>query len=513
MSHHPPTPEQLAIFSAALTSRSNLMISAYAGCGKSTTLEMLSHKLPEEPTIALAFNVKIAKELKERLPSYFEVKTFNGLGHSAWGRALGKRCELEERKLSKLLSTLCKEEELSLEQDEFIEILNLVKRARHAGLVPSSFTQRGLLADITPNWDDLSELTLEEHHLALARELLVRSIKKSFEGLIDYDDQVYMSSLFGGQFPRFSRVFVDEAQDLSPLNHRQIAKVAGLNGRLFVVGDPKQAIYGFRGADHTSMDSLRGLRKDWTDLLLSLTFRCPRAIVDRQQNHAPGYTAAPANADGEVLPWAYDLDDQSWTWSDVREVAGEDHIAILCRNTAPVIKMAFKLIRQGIGCHVLGRDIGKGLTALVKKEFASIQGAANLITAITSWKERQRALAEANEKDEKVAKICDQAESLIAVCEVQEPQSGLELARQLDDLFSRSGGVALATIHRAKGLEWPVVVHLDPWRVPSKYAQKDEAQMQQELNLKYVAETRAQRALILANLQDFQEVARSEAAQ
>jgi len=62
-----------------------------------------------------------------------------------------------------------------------------------------------------------------------------------------------------------------------------------------------------------------------------------------------------------------------------------------------------------------------------------------------------------------------------------------------------SDQVKVGTYHRAKGLEWDVVIHLDPHRLPSKYA-KTPSQLEQENNLLYVIETRAKRVLIHAAL-------------
>jgi superfamily I DNA/RNA helicase len=79
----------------------------------------------------------------------------------------------------------------------------------------------------------------------------------------------------------------------------------------------------------------------------------------------------------------------------------------------------------------------------------------------------------------------------------------------LKRVFSRENGeVTLSTVHKAKGLEWPLVAHLDPWRIPSKQAQMaaaagDMSQLEQEYNLKYVAETRTKHTLINASMEDF----------
>jgi superfamily I DNA/RNA helicase len=78
-----------------------------------------------------------------------------------------------------------------------------------------------------------------------------------------------------------------------------------------------------------------------------------------------------------------------------------------------------------------------------------------------------------------------------------------ELCSTIESLFSKDSGlITLATAHRAKGLEWPHVLHLDPWRIPSRWAKSEEALLQ-ETNARYVIETRAKETLILADLETF----------
>ena len=49
------------------------------------------------------------------------------------------------------------------------------------------------------------------------------------------------------------------------------------------------------------MAKISDLRPNWLRRPLTLTFRCPKAIVARQQGHAPGFRAADRNAEGVVL--------------------------------------------------------------------------------------------------------------------------------------------------------------------------------------------------------------------
>jgi DNA helicase II / ATP-dependent DNA helicase PcrA len=498
-----PTPEQEAIVSALKTTDKSIMVTAYAGCAKTTTLEMLAQGFRDQPALALAFNVKIKKELEKRFPSNFEVKTLNGLGHSAWGKAIAKRCEVDENKRRKIINGVLDTFNVKLTPDQWIALRDLVDEAFSAGLVPSVFPYKGLVPDTAETWAYLASdnfLEVNETILKIAREIMIESNKKAFAGLIDYDDQIYCSALLGGVFPRFPMTFVDEAQDLSLLNHIQVAKSSA--GRLVIVGDPKQAIYGFRGADSQSMGKLRKLRSDWIELPLATTFRCPQVIVQRQQKHAAGFRAAPSNAQGTVV---------NWTMNDTWSLPEGRPLAILCRNNAPIIGLAFRLIRRGQACVMLGRDIGKGLVRLAKKISSDDkEPIAQTIVAISEWIAYETDLAHSRDQPEKVAGIVDRGESLLAVAEFARPATAGQLRSAIADLFANtSGSITLATGHRSKGLEWDHVIHLDPWRVPSKYAvamadKGQGSQLEQENNLLYVIETRTKKTLYLANSKDFE---------
>lgn len=509
-----PTDEQQAILTAARDTPNSLMIQALAGSGKTTTLTMLANALPPTTVgLALAFNKKIAEELANRFPPNFIVKTLNGLGHVAWQKALGKRCAVENNKIEKLTTEYFRElrkNGYEAGKDEWDIVRRMVRLAMTAGLVPKSFTSyKGLIEDRDENWLDLTyELSPKENHVGFARDILVRSIKIGMgaEGLplISFDDQIYLSCLFHGIYPRFPVVLVDEAQDLSPLNLIQIKKCAA--GRLLVVGDNLQAIYAFRGADYRSMERLEALRDDWIKLPLATTFRCPKAIVARVNGHAPGFKAFPSAPEGEIFDWRPKKDehgekvDREWSWADIR--AG---VTVLCRNNAPLLSLAFKLIRANVGVYMLGRDIGKGLVTLSRKILPNDSTEwEECRRLIGQWQDSEMSLAIANDQEHKLDSIEDRAHCLLAVLETNPNIRAHQLRSKLEQLFARENGmVILSSIHRAKGLEWSVVLHLDPWRIPSKWSRDKPDQMAQELNLRYVAETRTKQTLILANLEDY----------
>lgn len=513
-----PTDEQEAIREGA-RSRDSLMVSAYAGCAKTTTLELAASVI-KNPALALAFNVSIKKEMAGRLPPNFEVKTMNGLGYGALRRALPNVAfgEPEPRKIGKIISAFAKEQKIELLSDQWDIAKQLTQRAMLAGVVPRDEGQMPLRPDNEATWVGLMwDLGIMEedqdffHHLAY--NALLRNNEMVRNGVISFDDQVYYSTCVAGKFPQFPVMMVDEAQDLSPLNHAMLTLARRPDGRMIVVGDPKQAIYAFRGADSESMAKLRALRPSWSDFPLTLTFRCPKLIVDRQQGHAPGFRAAESNKPGA---WA-DMGredpktfQREWTWEDVMAKVGLSRsLAVICRNNSPLLSLAFKLLRRRVSVKMLGRDIGSGLIALSRKLFPEDFIDRDLMLGkLNEWEAHETALAMANDKQELADSILDRAESLRAVVNFAEVADAGRLREALRALFEREDGqVVLGTIHKAKGLEWDAVLHLDPWRIPSKWAREaaqhgDRTQLTQEMNLLYVCETRTRDLLLEANIKE-----------
>ena len=513
-SPHKPTDEQQAIIDAVAQTQSNLMISAYAGTAKSTTLEMAAPGV-KGPALALAFNKKIATELQSRLPDNFKAQTLNSIGHGAWIRALNRpTIKLDGQKLGKLVTAIAKDHKAQLLDWQWDCVRQATSDAMKAGISPND-QGSPLLADTPENWRDVIEVPTSddfEFIYKLAHAVLQANVGTARAGQISFDDQIYCPTILGGAWPRYPTTFVDESQDLSPLNHQMLTLTS--TGRIVAVGDPRQAIYLFRGADANSMKNMRTIRPQWTDLSLTMTFRCPKAIVARQQDHAPGFTAHSSNATGQFLHLPHtDEANEGYDHKSLLKVASDinaNFIAIVCRNNAPLVNMAFKLIRSGVGCQMLGRDIGTGLIRLVSRlEKSDATPILKFSETLTKWLDTECALAQANNKPERSDKLTDQAECLRATIEGSSPTTVGELKLILTRIFSReSGSIILSSVHRAKGLEWPVVLHLDPWRIPSKQAKMaaqsgDYSHLEQEYNLRYVCETRTKHTLIAADMRDY----------
>ena len=478
-----PTAEQAAIVDAARTTSKNIIISAYAGCAKTSTLELICNALPTTPILSLAFNKRIAEEMTKRLPSNVVCKTMNGLGHGIWSKVVtgkiilntGKSYDLLKAELDKLPKDAKKE----LNED-FMNILNAVRLAKSSGYIPEGhfYASRSIIsrAQFHENLDE----NLSETALRIIDNVLTEGIALAYKGGIDFDDQIYMTTLFGGTFPVFPLVCVDEAQDLSALNHAMIKKLVAK--RLIAVGDSFQSIYGFRGAVGNGMAELKQTF-NMEEMKLSCSFRCPREVIKLARSRVPDMTWPDWAPEGKVV---YHDD---WKVSSI-----PDGAAIICRNNAPLFKLAINFIKEGRNIKIVGNDLGKGLVKILTGLGERNLPQSKVFEVITSWEQK------AKKKAKKISAVDDKVECLKVFA-----AAGTDLAGAInyaEHIFEQTGQVQLLSGHKAKGLEWDVVYHLDANRIPSKYSETEE-DFNQEKNLKYVIETRAKCELHFISTESF----------
>jgi superfamily I DNA/RNA helicase len=168
----------------------------------------------------------------------------------------------------------------------------------------------------------------------------------------------------------------------------------------------------------------------------------------------------------------------------------------VCRTTKPLISLAFKAMRQRIPVKILGREIGQGLKTLIGKMRAN--DVDDLVVKLEAWAAREIDKAIAKQLDAKVDQLQDKLDAILCLVD------GLpETARTIPDLLECIEGLfnnnvqalTLSTIHKAKGMEADRVWWLNSSLCPSKWAKQD-WQKTQEINLCYVAITRAKTALL-----------------
>ncbi len=450
------TSEQDAAIARATSTTSNLLLSALAGCAKTTTLEEIIKALGEE-CLYLCFNKRTAVEAAKRLPSFVEVKTLNALGHRAWMQKTGrKRLRVSASKTYFLCKELFPEGDI-----DYRPLLKAAMRAKVLGKADNA----NFSYDIS--WSDLAE-DCDEDDL---RHLMKMSAKAAFDGNIDFADQIYMSVCFAAPFTKHSLVFVDECQDLSQLNILMLKAVIGQ--RLIAVGDEKQSIYAFRGAHSGALAQLKDTYS-MTTLPLTVNFRCSRAVVEYAQSIVPQLKPRPD------APLGFVKEGEETTLSQNYPPGS----AILCRNNAPLFRMGLMILRNGRGVCFLGAN---AVQSSIKSVLALID-TNDPTAALKLYEEAQRRKL----KGQRLEALDDK---LACVRELLKGTDVAGATKKLDALCSRkSAEITLATGHKAKGLEWDDVFILNRDLIPSPYAKTPEA-LQQESNLMYVMQTRARENL------------------
>ena len=271
-----PSVEQNSFYHELLSGEDNLQLVAAAGSGKTTTIVAACQMLPAGKSVKfLAFNKNIQRELEERLPQTVSVKTFHSEGYGVLRRH--RKCgQLTDDKTAKLMT---------VERSEFGLYISPVKRltsyAKNNGLDSNSDNSE-FFALAAHHQMDFGEAD-EDRTVSLVKDVLARSLDTK---VIDFDDMLWLPFILNLPFDKNNYVFVDEAQDTNLLQRELLRRMVADKpyGRLIAVGDPHQAIYGFRGADADAMGALRD-EFQMKEMPLSVSYRCSQSVVSEAQKY------------------------------------------------------------------------------------------------------------------------------------------------------------------------------------------------------------------------------------
>ncbi len=268
--------------------------------------------------------------------------------------------------------------------------------------------------------------------------------KKIAHEVYSYDDMLWLPLILNARLPQYDWLCIDEAQDTNPVRHEMVKRMMHAKSRAMFVGDNFQSIYGFAGA---SSDSLDLIERDFSCKVfpMTVTFRCSKAVVALAQRLVPDYKAAEGNAEGEVLS----ISEAEFNKIDL--VPGQD--AIICRNTRPLITVAYNLIKRGIAAHIEGREIGKGLLALTTR-WSTIKTIPALMSKLSEWRDREVAKMTAAKQEMQAEALADRVEAVFAIIEgLPKGASLTDLRSKIDSMFSDTdaGKKAGAKISAGRG--------------------------------------------------------------
>lgn len=258
-------------------------------------------------------------------------------------------------------------------------------------------------------------------------------------------------------------------------------------GRIIMVGDDKQAIYGFRGAFSGVLDMMKTFLNAG-ELTLPGTYRCGKNIVAEVQHLVPDYFAFEENHDGAVIPMQYEEIFKDFT----------PGVAVLSRKNAPLIPGCLRCLRMGMKARVEGKDIGKNLISLVEQIAGKkTQDLGEFLNKLQNWQSKQIEIitaANSRNKERRIEEVCDKVDTIEILA--QDMFTVAELTNRIAFLFTDSADVdstqyvTFSSVHKAKGLEWDKVFVLNETFYPG--GKKSE----EEDNLVYVAKTRAKNILV-----------------
>lgn len=509
----------------------HLIVEARAGTGKTTTLieglkvmrggvseftpsfqqaavwDSMALSEDAKTVCFVAFNKSIATELQSRVPTGCEAMTMHSMGYRSLRNSFGS-LKVDNFRVQGIMEEITGKDiwDLKGKRPTLVKAVEKLVSLCKMNLTLDCVNDDGVFVD-----DALLELAA--YHdvdlngegrdvIDLVPKVLERCKNVAKDNTVDYDDMIWLPIVLDLPVTRYDLLLVDEAQDLNRCQ-QQLALKAG--HRLILVGDSRQAIYGFAGADSKSMERMQSLllggnigspddgKIGCQVLPLTVTRRCGKAIVEEAQKIVPDFEAHESCCEGLISQGRMNVDHLDY------RSAVEDGNMILCRVNAPLVSECFKFLKAGRKANIQGRDVGQGLISTIKKIRAGVLQTGDrvelVLEGLSRWiyQETTRENAKKFPSEARLIALQDRYDCLCCFCEDQDTVE--DVIKRIEDVFTddkHGKGIKLSSVHRAKGLEADRVFILLPENagMPHPMA-KTEWQIEQEWNLKYVAITRA----------------------
>lgn len=502
----------------AATSRSKrTLVVAGPGTGKTRTLVarivwlLRERQMPSHEILALVFTRSAAAELRRRvvgevgedLARLLTVCTF----HSLALRVL--RAE-PEGGLGHLRVADAEEE-----REAFDSLFDGPSRRRDAKRIGKTALRRELAHEAAMGASQHPSVALTTFHRRLAGKGLV-----TFGRImaVAIDKSLHDDTGVTRHLRRFRHVLVDEAHDMTP---GEYGLVWACDAEETLVADPRQAIFGWRGAELQWLQAHVD-RYHAVELVRTYRFGGYIAAAANAAYLEPGYARIAGSLD--IVDGAHEAgsDELVPTVEALAGTYGAGNVAVLCRSNHGADMIAQRL---GDIAHRVRREPDEVLrtatnvarviwnasdNAAFRAVWRACEGSEAALSAVEAAAGLYRGLASealtgghevpglARWMGHQIAAVLTFGEVLdqVGVCVQAEDlrELGIDAAlnalaeREDADAFAQAGDrVQVATVHAAKGREWSAVVFVD----------FDTRDKQEELRVRFVAMTRAQRQLVI----------------
>lgn len=462
-----PTAEQVAAVEAALTTE-NVVITAGAGTGKTSTLRLIADALGEKygaTGVYIAYNKAIQVDASKSFPRNVECRT----AHSLAFRAVGKnyKAKLNAKRLTgrQIANLLDIDRGYALPEDRELSpqaigsmVMQTIGKWCHS---TDTFITEAHVPH-TPGTEDVS-WELAGYVAGIARKAWETDLLPTDRGSLPFSHDMYVK-VWALTQPQIKADFIlyDEAQDADPCIAGVVLAQEGV--QLIAVGDESQAIYGWRGAT----DAM----KSWPAqhrVTLAKSFRFGPAIA-AEANKFLGLLDAPLRIEGAGNP-----DSVSGP------LAPTEADAILTRTNAALIQYALDI-------HYTRSFAIVGGTVAIEK-FADAAEAL-LSGRSASWHADLGAFKTWNDVVDYVNN--DEGGTDIRAMVNMVRDYGVETLREVcrKAVSEDRADVVLSTAHKSKGREWGKVLIASDFQRETAEGEKIEPSRGEQM-LMYVAVTRA----------------------
>lgn len=531
-------PEQREV---ARTFGTPICVLAGAGTGKTRAIThriaygVATGQLNPRHVLAVTFTAKAAAEMRSRLRDLgvpaVQARTFHAAAlrqlRHFWPRVVGGSMpELLTNKFAGI-GEACQQLHLSVDRAALRDIVAEVEWSRVSMLTPESYPEAAAAARRpgVAGFDSRS----------ISRILTQYEEVKKERGVIDFEDVLLHMVGFlteRGDVARevreqYKHFVVDEYQDVSALQHALLRLWLGSSDDLCVVGDAAQTIYTFAGARASYLLDFRSEFKRARTIRLERNYRSTPQIVrmantvlDGAQGRTRDTRLTLVSQRPEGPPPLVESFPDDAAEADgiaeriaalVEEGRPASEIAILFRTNSQSEALEQALTYRNIGYLVRGGDRFFDRQE-VRRAMVSLRAATRVeqldpSRAVRDILSQQGWSATAPETTGAVRDRWDSLNALVGLTDTITARPGATMTDVVRELEERAesqaapvvDGVTLASVHAAKGLEWPVVyvVGASDGLLPISMA-KTAAEIEEERRLFYVALTRAKDLLTVS---------------
>ncbi|MGK7893948.1 MAG: UvrD-helicase domain-containing protein [Xenococcus sp. (in: cyanobacteria)] len=499
--------------------KGNATCGAVAGSGKSSTLLLVAQQLIQsglryQDIKIVVFGTQNKKDLIDKFGKEwkYSIQTLHSVGYRNLQKEIGRFNRSESpksnkyRKIAEDLHYIPNKRKSQrykpklvadgsiIEIASFVKLIDLVRLTQS---IPSKESIRQLTSHFNlegiENYYKVAE--------AIDKILTVGQTEAIDNHNIDFADMVWLPVEWGlgekNWFQKYKFVLVDECQDLNAIQLELSLMLRAKDGRILFVGDEKQAIYGFAGADNNSYQKIIK-RTESTELQLDLCYRCPKSHINLVNSIFPKIPIKALDSAPEGIIESIATAD---LWDEEKNYHLKIGDLVLSRKTAPLVSLCIRLIAKGIAATVKGRDVGRQIKSELQ-EISKITGFIyDRFNAFLDVYKKFKYKAYKNKDNEEQLKqnLDDKLDALSTIYTSQpNAKSILDLEHYIDDLFSdEESPITLATCHKAKGLENERIFLLKAEDMPMHWEKQLQWQKDQENNLLYVALTRSKSELYI----------------